>query len=64
MEATMDVNTRQSDAILDEYAAWSKIKELSVSAPREQRVANMKSWSAAKQRRYHARKRLLNSRAA
>jgi hypothetical protein len=51
MEATMDVNTRQSDAILDEYAAWSKIKELSVSAPREQRVANMKSWSAAKQRR-------------
>jgi hypothetical protein len=61
MEAAMDFNTRQSDAVLDERAAWSEIKGLSASAPREQRVAKMKSWSLAKQRCYRARMRLLNS---
>jgi hypothetical protein len=60
MEAAMDVSSRQSDVILDEQAAWSAIDELPASAPQEQRLAKMKSWSEAKQLRYDARKQLLN----
>jgi len=60
MKAAMDVSSRQSDVILDEHAAWSAINELPASAPREQRLAKMKSWSEAKQLRYDTRKQLLN----
>jgi hypothetical protein len=54
----VDANPRQSDVTLDEYTAWSAINELSITAPREQRPATMKSWLEAKQRRYHARKQI------
>jgi hypothetical protein len=56
MEAAVDANPRQSDVILDEYTAWSAINGLPITAPREQRLATMKAWLEAKQRRYHARK--------
>jgi hypothetical protein len=52
----VDANPRQSDVILDEYTAWSAINGLPITAPREQRLATMKAWLEAKQRRYHARK--------
>jgi hypothetical protein len=55
MEPAVDANWRQADVILDEYSA---INELPITAPREQRLATMKSWLEAKQRRYHARKQL------
>jgi hypothetical protein len=58
MEPAVDANWRQADVILDEYSAWSAINELPITAPREQRLATMKSWLEAKQRRYHARKQL------
>jgi hypothetical protein len=57
----MDVNSKRSGVILDEHAAWSAINELPASAPREQRMATMKSWSEAKQLRYDAWKQQLNS---
>jgi hypothetical protein len=57
MEPAVDANSRQSDLILDEYAPWSAINELPITAPREQRLATMRFWSEAKQTRYHARKR-------
>jgi hypothetical protein len=61
MEAAMDVNSRQSDAVIEEHAAWSEINELSISAPPEQRVTKMRSWSEAKRRGYQKRKQMLDS---
>jgi hypothetical protein len=61
MEAAMDVNSRQSEAVLDEHVAWSEINELSISAPPEQRAAKMKSWFEAKRRGYQRRKQMLDS---
>jgi hypothetical protein len=61
MEPAVDANSRQADVILDEYAAWSAINELPIAAPRQQRLATMRSWSEAKQRRYHARKQLMEA---
>jgi hypothetical protein len=58
MEPAVDANSRQADVILDEYAAWSAINELPITAPREQRLATMKSWLEAKQCCYNARKQL------
>jgi hypothetical protein len=58
VEHAVDANSTQSDVILAEYTAWSAINDLPITAPRERRLATMKSWLEAKQRRYHARKQL------
>jgi hypothetical protein len=60
MEAAMDGFSR-SDLMHEEYAAWLEITKLPAHAPREQRIAKMKNWSAAKRRRYDAEKHLLVS---
>jgi hypothetical protein len=60
LEAEMDEHSK-SESMLEEYAAWSEIRELPADAPREQRIAKMKCWSAAKRRRYEAKKQLLVS---
>jgi hypothetical protein len=48
----MNVNSKQADAMLAEYAAWDALGRLPANAPHEHRIAAMKTWWEAKQRYY------------
>jgi hypothetical protein len=49
----MNVNSKEADAMLAEYAAFDELGRLPASASREHRIAKIKAWWEAKQRRCH-----------
>jgi hypothetical protein len=47
----MDVNSRQADAMLAEYAALKALDECAPSATSEERRAKIRAWAEAHERR-------------
>jgi hypothetical protein len=48
----MNVNSKEAEAMLAEYAAFDELHRLPANASREHRIAKTKAWWKAKQHRY------------